>query len=390
LQTIDANIGSLVVFVSRKDYYKGNDFFSGYLSGNIVVFGDSTVDGTSTTGHTGNVIGTDRTAADEPNVFTSVLENMIQTFNGSSVRVYNGGFGGKTLNYIVNNYSAIMAAFSDVKSALIVIDINSASDTREEYITRIKTGLEKLANLLINDGIAVAVASPQPMFFFPADHNGLPALNSAGEFALAVNVGKDICEKYELPFINLGELTNKVMRSPYFTSNTFFGDRIHFGDSGHKFEAYELYGELVHPIIYFDGTEQLIRLESNQCELSENSGINDTVVGGYRSIVLQNTHTRTDVIARFYIISKIPFRVGGVEIEGYAYNSDTYVDGVLYTAGVPTAGGTIPAGTHEITIRPELGKIVRFSGLVVKNADDGIEKLNELVGDGNTEIIRED
>ena len=342
------------------------DFFSGYLAGNIVVFGDSTVDGTSTTGHNGNVIGVDRTPANEPNAFTSVLENMIRTFNGSSVRVYNGGFGGKTLNYIANNYAAIMAAFDNVKSALVIIDVNSAGNTREEYANAVKTEVERLIKLLQDDGVAVAVASPQPMFFYPADNNGLPAINSAGEFAIAVNIGKDICDRHNIPFINLGEITNGVMESPYFTSNTFYGDRIHFGDGGHKLEAYELYGELIHPIIYFDGAEKLIRLESNRCELSENSAIQSTVVGDYRSIVLQANHGRTDVLARFYIVSKVPFSLAGVEISGWAYNCDTYVDGDLYSEGVPTAGATIQPGAHEITIKPEVGKIVRFSGLIVQ------------------------
>lgn len=344
------------------------DFFSGYLSGNMIVFGDSTVDGSSVTDHTNNVIGTDRTASTEPYVFTSILEGMIRTFNGSSVRVYNAGFGGKTLNYIADNYSAIMAAFTDVKSALLVIDANSANGTRSEYAENIRLGLERMIALLKEDGIAIAIASPQPMFFYTADNNGLPAINSAGEFAIAVNIGKDICAKYNLPFINLGDITNKVMDSPYFTSSTFFGDRIHFGDGGHKFEAYELYGELIHPIIIYDGGKKLIRVESNQCELSENSGISATVVNGYRSIVLQATHTRTDVLARFYIISKIPFKLGGVEMS-WAYNSDMYVDGVLYTEGVATMGEVIPAGTHEVTIKPEAEKIVRFSGLMIESGE---------------------
>lgn len=345
------------------------DFFSGYLSGNLVVFGDSTVDGSSTTGHTGNVIGTDRTATAEPNAFTSILEGMIQTFTGKSTRVYNGGFGGKTLNYIADNYAGIMAAFSNVKSALLVIDVNRANGTRVEYENGIRTGLERMIALLQADEIAIAIASPQPMFFYPADNGGLPAINSAGEFAIAVNIGKDICTKYNLPFINLGEITNRVMESPYFTSDTFYGDRIHFGDGGHKFEGYELYGELIHPIIIYDGGKKMIRLESNQCELSANSGIQSQVVGGYRSIVLQATHTRTDVLARFYIINKVPCKFSGVAISGWAYNSDMYVDGALYTQGVPTAGATVQPGTHEITIKPEADKIVRFSGLIIESGE---------------------
>ena len=354
-------------YIKAEQYNK--DFFSGYLAGNIIVFGDSTVDGSSTTGHTDNVIGTDRTASSEPNVYTSIMEGMVRIFNGnSSFRVYNGGFGGKTLNYIADNYTAIMAAFSNVKSALLVIDANSASQTRADYETRTRSGLERMIALLQNDGIAVAVASPQPMFYYPADDGTLPAVNSAGEFAIAVNIGKDICEKYGIPFINLGGITNRVMESPYLKASDFYGDRIHFGDGGHKFEAYELYGELIHPIIYFDGKKTYIPLESNKCELSASSGISASTIDGYRSIVLQNTHTRTDVLVRFYIISEVPFKVGGIDMS-FAYNADTYVDGVLYQEGVSTLGATIQAGTHEVTIKPEAGKIVRFSGLMIESAE---------------------
>jgi hypothetical protein len=290
---------------------------------------------------------------------------MLKTFTGGNTRIYNAGFGGKTLNYIADNYTAIMAAFSNVKSALLVIDVNSANGTRTEYENGIRTGLERMIALLQADEIAVAVASPQPMFYYPADNGGLPAINSAGEFAIAVNVGKDICTKYNLPFVNLGEITNRVMESPYFTSDTFYGDRIHFGDGGHKFEGYELYGELIHPIIYYNGeSKKFIPLESNRCELSAVSGISANLVSGYRSIVLGN-NTRTDVLARYYIISKVPFKIGGVDISGWAYNCDTYIDGTLYTQGVPTLGDTVQAGTHEITIVPQTGKTVRYSGLII-------------------------
>lgn len=362
-------IGGFTYATKKVDATTNHDFFSGYLSGNIVVFGDSTVDGSSTTGHMGNVIGTDRTATAEPNAFTSILEGMIQTFTGKSTRVYNGGFGGKTLNYIADNYEGIMAAFSNVKSALLVIDVNSANGTRAEYENGIRTGLERMIALLQADGIAIAIASPQPVFFYPADNGGLPAINSAGEFAIAVNIGKDICTKYNLPFINLGEITNRVMESPYFTSDTFYGDRIHFGDGGHKFEGYELYGELIHPIIIYDGGNKMIRLESNRCELPAVSGIQANTVRGYRSIVLQADHTRTDVLARFYIISLIPFRLGGVDISGWAYNSDMYVDGELYTEGTSAKGAVIQPGTHEVTIKPEAGKLVRFSGLTIESGE---------------------
>lgn len=343
-----------------------SDFFSGCYNGNMVVFGDSTVDGTSTTGHTGNVIGTDRTAASEPNVFTSIMEGMLNTFTGGARRVYNAGFGGKTLNYIADHYSDIMAAFSNVKSALLVIDVNSASGTRAEYASSIRTGMERMINLLQQDGIAVAIASPQPMFYYPADDGTLPALNSAGEFAIAVNIGKDICKKYDLPFINLGELTNKVMESPYLKSSDFYGDRIHFGDGGHKFEAYELYGELIHPIIYYDGTDKLIGVESNRCELSEDSGISASTVGGYRSIVLTASNTRMDVLARFYIISNVPFKIKGVAVSGWTSYYDVFVDGTAYTSNTVEAGDEIPAGAHEITIKPTATEhIVRFSGIIV-------------------------
>lgn len=345
------------------------DFFTGILDGNIIVFGDSTVDGSSVTGHTGNTIGTDRTATAEPNVYTSIVENMINTFTGGSKRVYNAGFGGKTLNYIADNYANIMNAFSDVKSAILVIDANSASGTRAEYEEGIRTGLTRMFELLKADGISFAVMSPQPMFFYPADDGTLPAINSAGEYYIGVNIGKDLCIQYNVPFIDLGNKTNYMMDSPYLNSQYFLGDRIHFGDNGHRVEAYELYGELIHPILYFDGSETYIGLQSNKGELSEASGISASFIGGYQSIVLQATNTRTDVLHRIYVLSRIPFTIKGITISGWTAYYDVLVDGETYTSNTVAKGDAIPAGWHEITVKPTAAEhVVRYSGLVFEKA----------------------
>ena len=341
------------------------DFFSGWQNGNIVIFGDSTVDGSSTTNHTPNVPGTDRTATDEPTVFTSIVEDMINTFTGGNTRVYNAGFGGQTLNYIVNNYFTIMSAFNNVKSALIVIDANSSAGTREHYEESIRSGLTDLIHLLQNDNIAVAVASPQPMFYFPADNSGLPAINSAGEFAIAVNIGKDICNEFDIPFINLGEITNNIMSSPYFKTTDFYGDRVHFGDGGHKFEGFELYGELIHPIVISESNPIFVNLDSNMGELSAISGIYSSNIDGYRSIVLFADNTRTDVLHRIYVIAKAPFRISGIPIEGWTAYYNVYVDGELYTSNTTDAGDDIAPGCHTITVTPTATEhIVRYSGLI--------------------------
>lgn len=341
------------------------DFYSGILDGNICVFGDSTVDGASVTDHNPNTIGVDRDAQSEPNVFTSILENMIRTFTGSQTkRVYNAGFGGKTLNYIADNYSNIMSAFDNVKSAIIVIDVNSASGTREEYINGIKTGITRLFNLLREDGISFAVMSPQPMFYYPSEGE-LPAINSAGEYYIGVNIAKDLCNQYNVPFIDVAKHTNYMIDSPYLNSQYFLGDRIHFGDNGHRVEAYEIFGELIHPILYFDGNETYIGLQSNKGELSSDSGISANFVGGYQSIVLSASNTRTDVLHRIYVLAKSPFTIKGIEISGWTSYYDVFVDDVLYTSNTINKGDTINAGWHEITIKPTaINHVVRYSGLI--------------------------
>lgn len=362
-------VGGFIYQVPLQDNDVNTNFFSGWQNGNVVVFGDSTVDGTSTTGHSGNVIGTDRTATDEPNVFTSLLENMLNTFTNGTTRIYNAGFGGKTLNYIVDNYYSIMSAFSDVKSALIIPDTNSAGATREQYETDIRNGLNNLINLLRQDNIAIAIASPQPMFYYPADNTGLPAINNAGVVAIAVNIAKDICEKENIPFIDLGGITNNIMSSPYFKTTDFYGDRLHFGDSGHKFEAYELYGQLIHPVVNLEYFPIFVNLDSDMGELSAVSGISSGNIDGYRSIILDNAHTRTDVLHRIYIIAKTPFAIEGVFINGWASYYDVYVDGVLYTSNTTDRGADITAGCHEITVKPTgTNHVVRYSGLFFESA----------------------
>lgn len=364
-------VGGFSYVTSKAEKVIAQDFFSGFHNGNVVVFGDSTVDGASITDHTANVIGTDRTASTEPYVLTSHVERMLNTFTGGSARIYNAGFGGKTLNYIADNYGSIMSAFSNVKSALVIIDVNSAANSRADYIANIRRGLTRMIELLRASNIAVAIASPQPMFYYPADNNGLPAINSAGEYAIAVNIGKDICRKYDIPFIDLGQITNDVMSSPYLKTTDFFGDRIHFNEGGHKFEGYELYGELIHPIVMFETSPIFVGIESNRGELSANSGVNSSDaanIGGYRSIVLQANHARTDVLHRIYAIAKAPFKLSGIIISGWASNYDVYVDGTLYMSSVKTetysGSETISAGCHEITVKPKSGVIVRYSGLV--------------------------
>ena len=159
------------------------------------------------------------------------------------------------------------------------------------------------------------------------------------------------------------------MSSPYFKTTDFFGDRIHFSDGGHKFEGYELYGELVHPIVMFEDSQIFVNLESNMGELSSQSGISASSIDGNRSIILQATNTRTDVLHRIYVIAKAPFTLEGVVIAGWAIYYDVYVDGVLYTSNTTDKGAVVSAGCHEITVKPTgTGHIVRYSGLIFKAA----------------------
>lgn len=230
----------------------------------VAFFGDSTIDGVNTTGHTNNVIGTDHKP---PNAFTTILENLIKQHTGNvNARIYNAGFSGKTADWGYANINNIFGStYADAKMIGIGFGINDrlVSDT-ETYETVFRTNVESIIEWCFDKGIQPFLLTTQAIVQPSTSYDGqYPLRDSESINSVSNRVKKELAKKYNIDLIDVNSYTENFLKNSPYKLSTVISDTLHFGDTGHKFEG-ELLFSLFCPRVVWVKDGELLDFSSQQ------------------------------------------------------------------------------------------------------------------------------
>ena len=208
----------------------------------IAFLGDSTTDGNTTTGNTGNTPGTDHI---DPNAYPYLLEQLIKTeTNNTNVRIYNAGFSGETAPWARDNIQRILEPYSDVKMIGISYGINdSITDDIGTYYDTFKDNVEWLILYFKNNGIQPFLLTTQAVLM----KKGGKKQTTADKISTVANeIKKELANKYNLELIDVNKFTENFLLYSKYNINEIEPDSLHFGDIGHKYES-ELFFSILCP-----------------------------------------------------------------------------------------------------------------------------------------------
>lgn len=199
----------------------------------VVVFDDSTGDGTQTTSGASNTIGADYINTD---AYPYKLQQLLRAETGNStLRMYNAGFAGKTLQWFLSNLDAILTPYSDAKMAFIRCGLNNGN-TPDNY-ANVQGFLEKIIQRLYYKGIQPVILTTQATDI-PYSNTSDPVVRYQWQVSARENaMRKAIAAKYGLEIIDITSATENYLLNSQVNVQTVIPDQVHFGDIGHTFEA---------------------------------------------------------------------------------------------------------------------------------------------------------
>lgn len=203
----------------------------------IVIYGDSTVDGTNTTGWTanatdasGNAIGGSDHNITAPNTWPVYLQTILRDMFGSSIDVKNAGYGGKSIidNWAKNNYQkAVVDTYGIPDYVFISFGLNDVTQgiyTTDLFYQR----YGELIDLVIESGATPVVITSDPVSF----SSGRNTMRVQGEMVNAqkyiANIRGLQCIDINAGLIKWQNLRNDNDRWAYQQN-----DGLHFSDLGH-------------------------------------------------------------------------------------------------------------------------------------------------------------
>ncbi|MDR9972590.1 GDSL-type esterase/lipase family protein [Enterobacter cloacae] len=227
-------------WLDARPYNSNADIGSRLASGEsikIVVYGDSTVDGTNTTGWTanptdalGNAIGGTDHNIDAPNTWPVYMQTILRDMFGNSVTVKNAGYGGKTIidNWAINNYQkAVVDTYGTPDYVLLSFGLNDVVQgiyTTDLYYQR----YGELIDAVFNSGAVPVVITSDPVSF----NTSRTTLRVQGEL---IKAQRYIASKLGVQCIDInaglvGWQNNRNSNDRWaFHQN----DGLHFSDLGH-------------------------------------------------------------------------------------------------------------------------------------------------------------
>ncbi|TSJ87998.1 hypothetical protein FPQ14_11690 [Gilliamella apicola] len=206
----------------------------------IVVYGDSTTDGTGTSGWTQNPIDSANNAIggidhnlQAPNSWPVKLNSILQDMFSDCINVKNAGYGGRDIysGWAFRNYkTAVLNTYGKPDYVIVAFGLNDVAYPGFS-VKRFADEYEKLLNLIIENGSIPILATPDPV----SDNHRTP-LKVQGT---ACNIIKDIAKRKGLTVLDLNSfLLNWQFKR---RNNARWGyhqpDRLHFSDLGHALKA---------------------------------------------------------------------------------------------------------------------------------------------------------
>jgi lysophospholipase L1-like esterase len=237
----------------RDPLYTFNDAWTEWLAGGkfpIAFFGDSTVDGSNTTGWVRNTPGADNVS---PNAFSRIAESLLrQATNNSVLRIYNAGFSGQTAKWavtVLEEEFGEASAYRDVKMVGIGFGINDRLGYPNEkaYRDGFKNAVKQIIGWCYSKGIqpflltTQAVVEPGVLTQYA---DAYPMRTGEHIHSVANEVKRELAAQYGLQLIDLNKFTELFLQYSSIPLGRIISDKLHFGDIGHKAEAEFIFSQL--------------------------------------------------------------------------------------------------------------------------------------------------
>ena len=359
--------------ISNKNIYSLHDAFIAWSSGKkfpVAFAGDSTTDGYGTTGHVDNVLGTDH---NEAAAYPAILETLLkEETNNSNIRVYNAGFSGQSITYLLDNFDAEFgqnSAYSDVKMIGISFGINDRPFTPAKYAAFVNN-LYRFCDMCFARGIQPFMLTSQCTV---ESANGVDPNRCEWKTMSYANKAKyEVAEKLGLELIDVSSFTAHYIE---FSNKPLFQimhDLCHFGDNGHKFEAGMFFANMIPRVIHVNKPRTV------ECVTQ---GIKSEVVfadgNNYRLSVLSNVQngfktkieSTTSIFENDIVLIDAWIFIDGdgpLTLSAYCDNVNTthvLVDGVnTVLTSTQEELATLDLGLHHIVAKSGTSRTVQFYG----------------------------
>ena len=351
----------------------------------IAFFGDSTIDGNTTTGYVANTLGKDSTSI---NTFCNVLQSLLrEECSNSTLRIYNAGFSGQTLPWAVANFDKEFGtgtAYSDVKMIGIGFGINDrlAYDDLNAYREGIKTNLISLINKCYEKRIQPFLLTGQATLECGIQSNYVSTfpLRDSNSVNIANNeIRRELAKEYGLELIDISDYTKIYLENSLEDSNNITTDRLHFSDIGHKYEAGMIFAHIVPRVIEVEGNEECLITYANQ-NLKEAIPEEKISYGGKLKTYAQYTKSDSNdtIIMDTYIFVKDkPSTISALKTD-LVNLTHIKLDEVDMDAPLDVNNlGTVDLGLHHLVAYSGASTKVDFSGFAINSS-----LKNEVIANG--------
>lgn len=338
----------------------------------ITFIGDSTTDGVATTGFVANTTGKDSV---NNNAYPKLLENLLRTeLNNSSLRIYNGGYASKHLEWILQNIETIFGSdFSDTKMVGISCGINDkllyGSDINK-LRTSFKANCIKIIEWLFNKNIQPFLLTTQATIapnLRDSDVSTYPLRTSVVTNTICNEVKKELADEYNLELIDVTKYTENFLRYSNNSLNTVITDKLHFGDIGHKYEAGLFFSKIINRTIEINKYTKLDYSTQNVIGVSEDLV---SYTAGKFKIHVNTTKSDTNDKEIFNCYIFIDGN-NGFNLKSYANSvGATYVliDGVkTVLSSVEQDLGYLDLGLHKLQVFTGISNKIDFKGFELTN-----------------------
>ena len=250
---------------SIKAIYTFNDFAKAVINGEefkIAFYGDSTVDGNTTTGYVANTIGN---ISSSKNTFSNYLQNYIEVFtNNTKKNIINAGFSGKDASWGNANFENhfLNGNISNVKMIGIGFGINDrlGYKTEKSYYQGFYNNIKSIIEKCFDNNIQPFLLTTQAISEVGGDASydaTYPLRNTYYINACANQAKKDLAKLYGLELIDLNSFTEDVLTISNYNINLIMKDNLHFTDLGHKLEAGYIFKHIFDNCIVADGNKHI-------------------------------------------------------------------------------------------------------------------------------------
>ena len=351
----------------------------------IAFFGDSTIDGNTTTGYVANTLGKDSTST---NTFCNVLQSLLrEECDNSILRIYNAGFSGLTLPWAVANFDKEFGtgtAYSDAKMIGIGFGINDrlAYDDLNAYREGVKTNLISLINKCYEKRIQPFLLTGQATLEcgVQSDYTSTFPLRDSNSVNIANNeIRRELAKEYGLELIDISDYTKIYLENSLEDSNNITTDRLHFSDIGHKYEAGMIFAHIVPRVIEVEGNEECLITYANQ-NLKEAIPEEKISYGGKLKTYAQYTKSDSNdtIIMDTYIFVKDkPSTISALKTD-LVNLTHIKLDEVDMDAPLDVNNlGTVDLGLHHLVAYSGASTKVDFTGFAINSS-----LKNEVIANG--------